>query len=62
MCFGSFSIPMAIPIPIPTRAVMASDRKNGEATSPSPFQSLLQGDEDIATPFRRSSSNLNLET
>jgi hypothetical protein len=28
--------------------VMASDRKNGEATFPLPFQSLLQGDEDIA--------------
>jgi hypothetical protein len=24
---------------------------NGEATSPSPFQSLSQGDEDIDAPF-----------
>jgi hypothetical protein len=41
---------MAIPIPIPTRAARAADKKNGEATSSSPFQSLFQGDEDVATP------------
>jgi hypothetical protein len=35
---------------LPTRAVTATDMKNGESTSLSPFQSLLQGDEDIATP------------
>jgi hypothetical protein len=38
---------MAIPIPIPTRGARAADKRNGEATSPSLFQSLLQGDEDI---------------
>jgi hypothetical protein len=36
--------------PVRSSSVTATDMKNGEATSSSPFQSLLQGDEDIAAP------------